>query len=70
MIRLFIHHYHITPLSAADIFSHLTNVAIQKTADNYDERTGNMIIITITIIVATTKMIDTTQNTMLLPIMS
>lgn len=23
-----------------DIFKHLTNVAIQKTADNYDERTG------------------------------
>ena len=23
-----------------DIFSHLTNVAIQKTAENYDERTG------------------------------
>jgi len=24
----------------SDIYSHLTNVAIQKTADNYDERTG------------------------------
>jgi tubulin polyglutamylase TTLL9 len=23
-----------------DIFKHLTNVAIQKTAENYDERTG------------------------------
>ena len=26
----------------SDIFSHLTNVAIQKTADNYDERTGEL----------------------------